>query len=424
MVVLDYIVEFLGDPAFVLGLIALIGLIVLGKSGSDIVKGTLKVILGYFVLQIGVGYICTALVPLSTMFESAFSMQGIIPEDNSLVAAVQTFLGFETAMIMVFAFIINVIIARFSPWKYIFLTGHMMFSFAGTMAIVGHQLGMSSMMIILVGSLVQGVCQVLFPALSQPSVRKLTGSNDVALGFWVSSSIVLSAYAGGALAGKNSPSAEEMNVSEKLDFLKDMSILMSIVMLLVYTIVAIFAWDVAVSLAGSVQAVPMYIITNALTFVASVLVLLQGVRMFLGELVPAFKGFADKIVPNAIPALDIPVFYSYGPISTTIGFLTATVGAVIGMFITSWIAPVVVLPGMIGIFFSGGAAGVFGNARGGRRGAILSGFIFGLTWTLLIGFTYTLLDLSVYGISGLGFASSDAIIVSSIMRLIGMIFGV
>ena len=67
-------------------------------------------------------------------------MAGVVPEDNALVAAVQTVLGFETPLIMLFSFAINLILARVTKLKYIFLTGHMMFSFAGTMAIVLDQM--------------------------------------------------------------------------------------------------------------------------------------------------------------------------------------------------------------------------------------------------------------------------------------------
>ena len=88
--------------------------------------------------------------------------------------------------------------------------------------------------------------------------------------------------------------------------------------------------------------------------------------MFLGEIVPAFKGFSDKIVPGAKPALDVPIFYSYAPIAVTIGFLSAMAGGILVTFISKFL-PVTVLPSVIGLFFMGGAAGVFGNTTGGRR---------------------------------------------------------
>ncbi len=40
-------------------------------------------------------------------------------------------------------------------------------------------------------------------------------------------------------------------------------------------------------------------------------------------------------------------------------------------------------PGLLTNFFAGGTAGVFGNALGGRRGAMIGGVIHGLFITLL-----------------------------------------
>ncbi|CCQ92696.1 putative sugar-specific permease SgaT/UlaA [[Clostridium] ultunense Esp] len=418
---LSFITTILSNPAFILGIIALIGLIALRKAPSEIIKGTLKTILGFLILQAGAGIIVDALIPFSELFTKAFNLSGIVAEDNALVAAVQSFLGKETALIMVFSFIINLILARITPWKYIFLTGHMMFSFAGTMAIVLDQMGFSGATLVLIGSLIQGISMVLFPAISQPFVKKVTNSDSVAFGFWGSSWITLSGYVGG-LVGDKSKSTEDMKVPSNLDFLKDMSVLMSIVMVIVYIVTGLAAGNEVLTEISGGQDVITFSILQALTFVAGILVLLQGVRMFLGEIIPAFKGIGEKLVPGAVPALDVPIFYSYAPVAVTVGFLSAMVGGLIATFISTWL-PVVVLPSVIGLFFMGGAAGVFGNTAGGRRGAIVAGLFLGFTFTILIALAYPLVDVGKYGIQGLWFASTDAIIVIILMRLVGMIFG-
>lgn len=419
---LDAIVSILSNPAFILAIIAAVGLIALKKSTSDIIKGTLKTLFGFLILQQGSNVIVNALIPFSTMFTEAFGLTGIVAEDNALVGAVQTLLGKETALILVFSFLINIVIARFTKWKYLFLTGHMMFSFAGTMAIVFNQMGLSSTMTVLLGSIIQGISMVLFPAISQPFVRKVTGNDNVAFGFWGSSWISLSGWVGGLVGDKNK-SSEDVKVPKSLDFLKDMSVLMGIVMVVIYIITAIFVGPSKMNVIAEGQNMIQFSIMNALTFVVGILILLQGVRMFLGEIVPAFKGIGEKIVPGAKPALDVPIFYSFAPIAVSIGFLSALVGGLLVTLFSS-VLPVVVLPSVIGLFFMGGAAGVFGNATGGRRGAVIGGFFLGLTWTLLVALAYPLVDVTQYGVEGLWFASPDAILVVIIIRLIGVLFGI
>lgn len=79
-----------------------------------------------------------------------------------------------------------------------------------------------------------------------------------------------------------------------------------VVMVPLYIITAAFA-GAGVGDHGS-QHYLMFAFLQAIQFVVGVYVLLSGVRLLLGEIVPAFRGIAMKLVPNAIPALDCPVF--------------------------------------------------------------------------------------------------------------------
>ncbi len=422
---LDFFVRFLSNPTIVIGLVALLGLLLTRSSPSEVIAGTLKTILGFIILTAGANVIVSALIPFGTMFGAAFGHVGVVPEDNSLVAAVQSVLGFETPMIMLLSFVVNLILARFTRFRYIFLTGHMMFSFAGTMAIVLDQAGIHGWTAIAIGSLVEGVSMVLFPAIAQPFVRKILKTDDVAFGFWGSSLICLSGLIGKLAGRKNRDEHdtwEEVRVPKGLAFLKDMSVLMGIIMAVVYFITAAAAGPVVVSgLSGGENWVAFTLI-EALTFVAGVLVLLQGVRMFLGEIIPAFKGISEKLVPGARPALDVPIFYACGPVATTVGFLFAILGGLIGTAITGLLG-VVILPGVIGLFFMGGAAGVFGDKLGGKRGAAAAGLFLGLVFTVMPALFYHLIDVTRYGAGNLWFASTDAILVGALMRAVCLLFG-
>lgn len=418
---LDIIVGLLDNAAVVLAIVVALGLILDKRSGSDVVAGTIKTLLGYLVLSAGSGIICGALSSFSGVFTEAFGLTGFVAEDNALVAAVQTVLGFETSMIMVLSFVLNLVIARFTKWKYVFLTGHMMFSMAGTMAIVLHQMGITGWTAVAIGATVQGICQVLFPALAQPHIKELTGQDNVAYGFWGSSATWVAGCIGG-LVGDKEKSAEDIKVPEKLGFLKDMSVLMGVVMVVVYLVTFLYAGNGVVSAYSGGQNLVIYAVDQALQFVAGTLILLQGVRMFLGEIIPAFRGISTRLIPGARPALDVPFIYSYGPVSTTLGFLMAMIGGVLATVVSSFMGATI-LPSVIGLYFMGGAAGVFGNKKGGLRGCLVAGLVLGFSFSIIPVLFYNLVDLSVYGISGLWFASTDSILVMVAMRLVGKVFG-
>ncbi len=163
---------------------------------------------------------------------------------------------------------------------------------------------------------------------------------------------------------------------------------------------------------------------KALGFTAGVLVLLYGVRLLLGELVPAFKGISDKLVPNAVPALDVPALFGFAPNSLMLGFIFATIGMIVAMFLSSAIFGVVPLVSIIGAFFTGGVAGIFGNAKGGRIGAMVAGFVYGLELILFSAFTYNLFGhFAAVGAEGTGHDCIDAMALMTVMKqpIVGII---
>ncbi|GAA0740985.1 PTS ascorbate transporter subunit IIC [Clostridium oceanicum] len=415
------IVALLSNPTIIIGMVAFLGLVVQKKSVSDIIQGTLKVILGFIILGQGANIVVSALIPFSEIFTGAFGLSGLFPDDTALVGALQAVVGVETSYILLFSFLINLLIARITKYKYIFLTGHMMWYFSGAMAVTFYQLGFSTVQIIIFGSIIQGIAHVFYPAIAQPFVRKVIGNDNVAFGFFGSSLICFSSWLGGKFGNKDN-STEDLKVPDKLEFLKDMSVLMSIVMVIIFIVTAVIATPEVVDKVSGGQNSIQYSIMTGLTFVAGILVLLQGVRMFLAEIIPAFKGIAETIVPGAKPALDVPIFYTYAPTAVTIGFLSALTGGLLATFLSSFTG-IVVLPAMIIMFFHGAAAGVFGNAIGGRRGAIVSGFLLGFLFTMLVALAVPFLDVTQYGINGLWFASSDFIFIIIIIKLISKLFG-
>ncbi|MGX1901812.1 PTS ascorbate transporter subunit IIC [Thermolongibacillus altinsuensis] len=417
----DFIMkDILGSPAILVGLFAFIGLLLQKKSFPDIVSGTLKTIMGFVILGGGAGILIGSLDVFGKMFEKAFHIQGVIPNNEAIVAIAQKTFGKETAMIMLFGMVVNILIARFTRFKYIFLTGHHTLFMACLISAVFATGGVTGIPLIIVGSLILGSLMVFMPAILQPYMREVTGTDQIALGHFGSIGYFTSAWIGKRF-GNKAHSTEDIKVPKSLSFLRDTSVAMSLTMVLLFFIVAPFAGKgfIEKELSGGVNFL-VFSLMQGITFAAGVYVVLAGVRMLIAEIVPAFKGIADKVVKDAKPALDCPAVFPYAPNAVIIGFLSSFVAGIISMFILPLVGLKVIVPGLIPHFFTGAAAGVFGNATGGRRGAIFGAFANGI----LISFLPAMLlpVLGSLGFEGTTFGDSDFGIVGILLGYLIKLF--
>ena len=437
MQILYFLVELIKIPAIVLGLISMIGLILQQKSFGDVLTGTFKTILGLLIMGVGTGALIAALIPIQNMFQAGFSADTLttfVTFDEGVVGAVQAAnvseIGAAIAWTLFFGFVVNLLLARFTPFKYIYLTGHMIWIQAGAFSILFYSFGLSLFWTVFLASLCLGTYMTLMPALAQPVMRKITGTDDIAFGHGQTLLNMVAAWVG-KLIGNEDDSAEKMNVPQGLNFFRDMAMSISLVMVAV----AFFAAIVAVvqigipafeeSISGG-QNWLVFTLLQALGFTAGVLVLLQGVRMLISEIVPAFKGIAEKAIPGAKPALDCPVIYPFAPNSLIIGMISGTIAQVVAMILLALMHWPVPLPSMIAAFFASGAAAIFGNATGGRRGAWVGGFLWCFVGWFLISFAYKFMvfgDLTGLGAVGLGFTIPDAIVPGMIIWGIAKLFG-
>lgn len=390
--------EILSQPAYLIGIITAVGLIALRKSTGQVVGGAIKATLGFLLIGAGAGLVVSSLAPLGEMIQGATGAHGVIPTNEAIVGIAQAKFGARVAWLMIVGFAVSLLLARFTPLRYVFLTGHHMLFMATLLTMVLATAGQGSVAVVIVGGVLLGILLVALPAFAHPWTKRVTGNNSVAIGHFGTAGYI-TAGAAGQLVGRRSRSTEEMNLPEGLRFLRDSMVATALSMVLIYLIVAIVflvkvGEDVAFKAFGDGAAATdlgnylMKSVMQGLQFGIAVAVILFGVRTILGELVPAFQGIANKIVPGAVPSLDAPIVFPYAQNAVLIGFVSSFVGGLISLGLLTWIfnpafGLALVLPGLVPHFFTGGAAGVYGNATGGRRGAVVGAFLNGVLITFL-----------------------------------------
>ena len=415
---LDFIVGILSVPSILVGLIALVGLVLQKRPTTDVVKGTIKTIMGFLVLSAGADMIVSSLSPMGSMFEQAFHIEGVIPNNEAIISLALNDFGTTTALVMALGMLVNILIARFTRLKYIFLTGHHTLYMACMIAVMLSVAKFEGALLVVVGSLILGLVMAIFPALAQPFMKDITGDESVAFGHFSTLGYILSGYIGKAV-GKGSKSTEEMQLPKNLSFLRDSSISISLTMMVIYFILAVAAGKDFVSTMSGTQNYIIFALLQAIKFAGGVFIILSGVRLILNEIVPAFTGISEKLVPDAKPALDCPIVFPYAPNAVLIGFLFSFLGGIVGLVILGSLSLVLILPGVVPHFFCGATAGVFGNATGGRRGAMIGAFANGLLLTFLPAILYPLLG--SLGYAGTTFSDADFATLGIILGVAGKI---
>lgn len=191
-------------------------------------------------------------------------------------------------------------------------------------------------------------------------------------------------------------------------------------MVAIFIILAVLAGSDVVSNFSGDQNYIMFSIMQGIMFAAGLSIILLGVRMILNEIVPAFKGIADKLVPGAKPALDIPIVFPYAPTAVMIGFLFSFAGGLISMALLGVLSLPLIIPGLVPHFFTGAGAGVFGNATGGRIGAAAGGFVNGVLISFLPAFLLPVLG--ELGFANTTFGDSDFGVIGIIIGYIASLF--
>ncbi len=418
--VLKFLVyDLLGTSSILVGFIAMVGLLLQKKSGDKVLTGTIKTIVGFLIFSAGAGVGVQALAGFQDLFTKGFNLTGVLPLAEAVTALAQAKFGTTVALIMVTGFIANLLVARFTPFKYVFLTGQHNLYLAALLTVILKANNVSDGMSILIGAIILGFSAAIFPAIAQKGMRKITGHNEIAMGHYVTLAYALSSWIGEKV-GNPEESTEKLKLPRWLMIFKDYVVSVAISVAIFYYIAAFAAGkEQVMELSGSTHWL-LYPLIQSLTFASSLFIIITGVRMILGEIVSAFVGISEKFIPDAIPALDCPVVFQYAPTATVLGFLSAYLGGLLCIpFFVMFNMPVII-PVAVPYFFIGATAAVFGNATGGWKGAIAGGFVTGILIAVGPAIIYPIM--ASIGLVGSSFPETDFVFVGMILDTILGIF--
>lgn len=384
--IMDYLVNnIFRNPPILIGIVAMIGLVLQKKDFGEIIKGSILAALGMFILQQGVGILVGSILPVNQAVQSAL---GAVVEAGLNDQTFTSNYGGAIGLAMILGFILHVLIARFTPLKNIFLTGHFLWWIPFIFIAIGVENNFVGIKLILFGAFLSAIYWSLIPYILKPFVKAVTEDDSFTLGH---PSGILAIIAGlvAKYTGDKSKSTEDLNLPKNLSFFREIAITGGLVIFIMFIVLGIYLPN---GIETDKSGLFVYAINQGLMFGAGLTIMLSGVRMIINQLLPAFQGIAMKLVPNAIPALDCPIIFNYKPNAVLIGFIVAMITSTIAIIVSVKINMfgVILIPLIITSFFECGTAAVIAEGQGGLKGAVIGTIVTSICMVLLLGFSISL----------------------------------
>ncbi len=392
----------LQQPAFMIGLIVMLGYILLKKPWYDVLAGVIKAIVGYLILTVGSSGLVSNFRPVLVGLKDRFNIDAMVIDpyfgQNAVTAGVEEMFGkgFGNAMILLLiAFIVNILLVRFSKYtklRALFTTGHVQVQQASTaywlILFACPFLGKTDIGLIIVMALVLGAYWAVGSDLTIEPCQELTDGAGFCLAHQQMFGIAINTWLAEKLFGKKKDGKEVKKIDDLelpgfMSIFNENMVCTSILMLIFFgAILCVLGRDYLVEQGFLKEGASMlfYVIQTCLYFAVYLAILQLGVRTFVTELTASFQGIADKLLPGSIPGVDCAVIYGFGAANAVpLGFLAGFCGqilAIIALIVLK--SPVLVICGFVPVFFDNATIAIFANEKGGIKAALILPFISGL----------------------------------------------
>lgn len=369
------------QTSIIMGLVAAVGLIAAKKDFGTVLQGFINVILGWSIFLIGNSAFNTNLTYFGNLLSKVFDLPVVTVANDWQVNQ-----GYLYGPVILIGFLLHLLMERFivpKKYRYVFLGGGHFFLRVSIMTtgVVSVIWGVENgLLVIIIGVVLSAVHYTVQPILASPFVKKLRGDDLMGYSHHSTSAVILTSVLASKLP-ESSRSTEEIKFPKALAFMKDVGASTAVFMTILFVVFGAIAGPDALreiaGLAEGGQDPFVWAVITSVSIGASMTVFLYGLRLFMTEILPAFSGFADKIVPGCRPSMDVPTVFSFGQNAVLVGGISCIMTFMVWLVIINSLGFGLLIPGIASLFMSGAGAGVFGNKNGGVKGAILGGIITG-----------------------------------------------